>query len=67
LSLCFERFLRNFTRERIPKGERLEVLTVEVILSPTNRPGVSLFPWAFRSFMLVPNAAAPDVIGSFLV
>jgi DnaJ-class molecular chaperone len=30
----FERFLRNFTRENIPKGERLESLNVEVILSP---------------------------------
>jgi DnaJ-class molecular chaperone len=29
-----ERFLRNFTRERIPKGERLEALNVEVSLSP---------------------------------
>ena len=30
----FERFLRNFTGERIPKAERLEALNVEVILSP---------------------------------
>jgi molecular chaperone DnaJ len=30
----FERFLRNFTGERIPKGERLESLNIEVILSP---------------------------------
>jgi molecular chaperone DnaJ len=30
----YERFLRNFTAERIPKGERLEALNVEVILSP---------------------------------
>ena len=30
----FERFLRNFTGEGIPKGERLEGLNVEVILSP---------------------------------
>jgi molecular chaperone DnaJ len=30
----FERFLRNFTGEGIPKGERLEALNVEVILSP---------------------------------
>ncbi len=29
-----ERFLRNFTRENIPKGERLESLNIEVILSP---------------------------------
>jgi hypothetical protein len=29
-----DRFLRNFTRENIPKGERLEGLNVEVILSP---------------------------------
>jgi DnaJ-class molecular chaperone len=30
----FDRFLRNFTGEGIPKGERLEDLNVEVILSP---------------------------------
>jgi molecular chaperone DnaJ len=30
----FERFLRNFTGERVPKGERLESLNIEVILSP---------------------------------
>jgi molecular chaperone DnaJ len=30
----FERFLRNFTRERIPKSERLEDLNIEVMLSP---------------------------------
>ena len=30
----FERFLRNFTEERVPKSERLESLNVEVILSP---------------------------------
>jgi hypothetical protein len=30
----FERFLRNFTGEGIPKGERLEALNVEVTLSP---------------------------------
>jgi DnaJ-class molecular chaperone len=30
----FARFVRNFTREGIPKGERLESLNVEVIVSP---------------------------------
>jgi hypothetical protein len=30
----YERFLRNFTREGIPKGERLEALNVDLILSP---------------------------------
>jgi molecular chaperone DnaJ/curved DNA-binding protein len=30
----YERLRRNFTGERIPKGERLEGLNVEVILSP---------------------------------
>ena len=30
----FDRFLRNFTGEGIPKGERVEDLNVEVILSP---------------------------------
>jgi molecular chaperone DnaJ len=30
----YERFVRNFTGERVPKGERLEGLNVEVILSP---------------------------------
>jgi DnaJ-class molecular chaperone len=29
----FDRFVRNFTGERIPKGERLESLNVEIILS----------------------------------
>jgi DnaJ-class molecular chaperone len=30
----FERFVRNFTGENIPKGERLEALNVELLLSP---------------------------------
>jgi molecular chaperone DnaJ len=30
----FERFVRNFTGENIPKGERLEALNVELVLSP---------------------------------
>ena len=30
----FDRFVRNFTGEGVPKGERLESLNVEVILSP---------------------------------
>ena len=30
----FDRFVRNFTGEEIPKGERLKGLNVEVILSP---------------------------------
>ncbi|HWP58912.1 MAG TPA: DnaJ domain-containing protein [Candidatus Acidoferrales bacterium] len=30
----FERFVRNFTRENIPKGERLQDLNIEVVLSP---------------------------------
>jgi molecular chaperone DnaJ len=30
----FERFVRNFTGEGIPKGERLQGLNIEVILSP---------------------------------
>ena len=30
----FERFVRNFTGENIPKGERLEPLNVELVLSP---------------------------------
>jgi len=39
----FERFLRNFTGIGVPKGERLEGLTVEVILSPAEaaRGGVA--------------------------
>ena len=34
LEPLIERFLRNFTGERVPKGERLESLNIEVILSP---------------------------------
>jgi molecular chaperone DnaJ len=30
----FERFVRNFTGKGVPKGERLEALNVELILSP---------------------------------
>src|SRR5258708_4498724 len=38
-----ERFLRNFTGIRVPKGERVEGLTVEVVLSPAEaaRGGVA--------------------------
>jgi molecular chaperone DnaJ len=35
----FERFMRNFTGKRIPKGERLEALNVELILSPEEAVG----------------------------
>jgi DnaJ-class molecular chaperone len=34
LEPLFERFVRNFTGENIPKGERLEALNVELLLSP---------------------------------
>jgi molecular chaperone DnaJ len=40
----FERFLRNFTGERIPKGEHLESLNVEVILSPEEAAGGVAIP-----------------------
>jgi len=43
LETVFERFLRNFTGIRVPKGERVEGLTVEVLLSPAEaaRGGVA--------------------------
>ena len=40
----FERFVRNFTGEGIPKGERLESLNVEVILSPEDVARGVTFP-----------------------
>lgn len=40
----FERFVRNFTGERIPKAERLESLNVEVILSPDEAAWGVIFP-----------------------
>lgn len=35
----FERFVRNFTGENIPKAERLEALNVELLLSPEEAAG----------------------------
>jgi molecular chaperone DnaJ len=46
----FERFLRNFTRENIPKGERLESLNVEVILSPEEAAGGVAIPVGVQVF-----------------
>lgn len=34
LESIFERFIRNFTGREVPKAEKLESLTVEIILSP---------------------------------
>ncbi len=34
LESLFERFIRNFTGREVPKAEKLESLTVEIILSP---------------------------------
>jgi hypothetical protein len=60
----FERWVRNFTGENIPKGERLEALNVEVIFQPRKLREASLCRWVFPCFMIVPSVAAPDVIGS---
>jgi DnaJ-class molecular chaperone len=46
----FDRFVRNFTGERIPKGERLESLNVEVILSPEEAAWVVTIPVAVPVF-----------------
>ena len=57
----FERFIRNFTGEAIPKGERLESLNVEVMLSPeeaarsvTVPVGVPVFYTCQRSARITP-------------
>jgi len=51
----FERFLRNFTGERVPKSERLESLNVEVILSPEEAARGVVVPIAVPVFYTCPQ------------
>jgi DnaJ-class molecular chaperone len=51
----FDRFLRNFTGEGIPKGERLEDLNVEVILSPEEAASGVAVPIAVPVFYRCPR------------
>ena len=51
----FERFVRNFTREGIPKGERLEGLNVEVILSPEEAAAGVVVPVGVPVFYACPQ------------
>src|SRR6267142_1743795 len=51
----FERFLRNFTGERVPKSERLESLNVEVILSPEEATRGVVVPIAIPVFYTCPQ------------
>ena len=51
----FERFLRNFTGERVPKSEQLESLNVEVILSPEEAARGVVVPIAVPVFYTCPQ------------
>ncbi|MGE5303886.1 MAG: DnaJ domain-containing protein [Alphaproteobacteria bacterium] len=53
----FDRFLRNFTGEKIPKGERLEDLNVEVILSPEEAATGVTVPVGVPVFYTCPRCA----------
>jgi molecular chaperone DnaJ len=53
----FERFLRNFTRERVPKGERLESLNIEVILSPEEAAKGIVVPVGVPVFFSCPQCS----------
>jgi DnaJ-class molecular chaperone len=61
----FERFLRNFTGIGVPKGERLEGLNVEVILSPDGAARGGVAPLGVPVSVL--SAAGLGAIGSFRV
>ena len=50
-----ERFLRNFTGEGIPKGERLEALNVEVTLSPEEAARGVMVPVGVPVFYTCPQ------------
>jgi molecular chaperone DnaJ len=50
----FERFQRNFTGFGIPKGERLEALSIEVILSPQEALYGGVVPIGVPVFYLCP-------------
>jgi DnaJ-class molecular chaperone len=51
----FERFLRNFTERSIPKGERLESLNVEVVLSPEEAASGVTIPVGVPVFYTCPQ------------
>jgi len=51
----FDRFVRNFTGEGIPKGERLESLNVEVIISPDEAAGGVTVPVGVPVFYACPQ------------
>ncbi len=61
----FDRFIRNFTGERIPKGEHLESLNVEVILSPDQAVyGVNL-PLGVPVFSICPECRGTGHVSLF--
>ena len=51
----YERFLRNFTGEGIPKAERLQCLNVELILSPEETIPGGIVPVAVPVFFACPQ------------
>lgn len=51
----FERFLRNFTGEGVAKGERLEALNIEVILSPEEAARGGALPVSVPVFFTCPQ------------
>jgi molecular chaperone DnaJ len=51
----FDRFLRNFTGEGVPKGERLEDLNIEVILSPEEAATGVIVPVGVPVFATCPQ------------
>src|SRR5687767_3283529 len=53
----FERFVRNFTGENRPKGERLEALNVELLLSPEEAARGVTVPVGVPAFYRCPQCA----------
>ena len=61
----FDRLARNFTEERIPKGERLESLNVEVILSPDEAAWGVIVPMGVPVFYTCPECRGSGHVSLF--
>jgi DnaJ-class molecular chaperone len=61
----YERFLRNFTGERVPKAERLQCLNVELILSPEETIPGGIVPVTVPVFFACPQCNGTGRDGFF--
>jgi DnaJ-class molecular chaperone len=61
----FDRFIRNFTGARVPKGERLESMNVEVILTPDEAAWGAAVPVGLPVFYRCPQCHGSGHVSLF--